>query len=470
MRLSRRRFLKSAALGGGGVLAGSAALNAVSPLIWHEPAPLDVNTSFWARSQAPLNPPLSHDLTVDVAVVGGGLTGLSSAYYIRRASPEKSVAVLEARGCGNGASGRNGAMVLTMTADRFMSFSAHPAVDKSIYDLTAGNIRAMAALGAAMGLDCELDTPGTLQVFDSVADASAAAAYVRQARSLGMPVECWDAARLAAAIGTEAYLGGFYDPNGGHVHPMKLVRVFKLAAESAGASIYESTPVEHIEEGQVNALGTGNGHFVLAKSLVLASNAFTPSLGFLRNSILPIREYVGITRPLSAEEIGAIGWRSRAPFNDSKTELYYFGLTREGRIHIGGGPPEYRFDNGPADPRDLDSKRRRLRAELLRVFPKLAGVELELTWNGVIDWSLDAAPAVGRTGRFRNVFYAIGFSGHGVNLSSVFGRIIADLEAGREQAWSRYPFVNAHLGYVPNEPFRWIGAEAGLAWYGLTRR
>ncbi len=86
----------------------------------------------------------------------------------------------------------------------------------------------------------------------------------------------------------------------------------------------------------------------------------------------------------------------------------------------------------------------------------------------VIDWSLDASPSVGYTGRYRNIFYGLGYSGHGVNLTSVFGRIIADLQAGRESAWRQFPFVNARLDYVPNEPFRWLAAESALAWYKLT--
>lgn len=468
---SRRGFLKGSALAGGGVLLGAAGLNWVSRAIWREPLRIDENASFWGRSQAPKNPALAKDLKVDVAVLGGGLTGLSAAYYIRVASPQKSVVVLEARGCGNGASGRNGAMVLTMTADRYMNFSDSPAMDKQIYDLTIENIRALSKLSIATGIECDLETNGALQVFENAGEAKAALQYVQRARSLGMPVEFWDAGQVAAALGTEVYTGGFFDPNGGQVHPMKLVHVFKSAAESAGAVVYEDTVVEGVEEGAQLVLHIGGGHSVTAKSLVLASNAFTPNMGFLRNSVLPLREYVAMTRPLSEVEVADVGWRLRVPFNDSRTEVFYYGTTKDGRIHIGGGAPRYEFNNGAGAGAGAGVAKwhvAKLRRELTRIFPGLAGVEFDVHWSGMIDWSLDASPSVGTTGKHRNIFYGLGYSGHGVNLTSVFGRIIADLEAGREAQWTQYPFVNANLIYVPNEPFRWLAAESSLAWYRLT--
>lgn len=468
MSSSRRRFLKNSALAGGGVLLGAAGVNSVSPLIWREPLHLDVNGSYWARSQPPQNPPLTTDLNVDVVVLGGGLTGLSAAYFIRQVSPHKSVAVLEAMGCGNGASGRNGAMVLTMTADRYMNFSASPDMDKQIYDLTAGNIGFLSTLGGVTGIDCELDTHGALQVFTNSEGAAAARDYVRRANSIGMPVQYWDAKKVTDAIGTAVYAGGFFDPSGGQVHPMKLVHAFKIAAQTEGATIYEGTRVDGIEEGRQIVLRTATGRTVRARSLVLASNAFTPNLGLLRNSVVPIREFVAMTRPLSDAQLADIGWRSGVPFNDARNETFYLGLTRDRRIHIGGGTPRYDFDNGGGKAGDARVHVAQLQRELVRLFPKLAGMEFEIDWDGVVDWSLDASPSVGRTGMHGNIFYGLGYSGHGVNLTSVFGRIIADLEAGHDAAWKHYPFYNASLDYVPNEPFRWLAAEVGFAWYKLT--
>jgi gamma-glutamylputrescine oxidase len=465
---SRRRFLKKAALAGGGAVLGTVGLNQLSPLIWREPLVFEPNCSYWASSQPPQNPPLTEDIAADVAVLGGGFTGLSAAYYIKSISPQKRVVVLEAKGCGNGASGRNGAMVLTMTEDRYMHFSSTPSIDKSIYDLTSENIRTLSRLTVATGIDCELETNGALQVLTTSDDLKAAKTYVDQARSLGIPVELWDKQQLVRAIGTEVYEAAFFDPNGGHVHPMKLVHVFKAAAKNAGAEIFENTTVAAIEEGREHLLHTTAGHTIRAKSLVLATNAFTSKLGFFRNSILPVHEYVAMTHPLSEEQLAEIGWRKRVPFNDSQTEVFYLGLTEDNRIHIGGGSPSYAFNSGVGDVSGAASHFAQLQRELARIYPKVSGLKFEVGWDGIVDWSLDQSPSVGRMGKHKNIFYGLGYSGHGVNLTSVFGRIIADLEAGRDELWKHYPFVNSNLEYVPNEPFRWLAAQAGLAWYRLT--
>jgi len=465
---SRRRFLQWSAYAGGSAVLGGVGLNQVAPRIWNEPVRLEPNESCWSGNQAPPNSPLSADLDVDVAIVGGGLTGLSAAYFMRRASPGKRVVVLEAQSCGSGASGRNGAMVLTMTADRFMSFSANPAIDKRIYDLTVENIRLLASLEASTGVDCQLDTNGALQVLGSPDDRKAARKYVERAQSVGMPVEYWESPRVANAIGTTAYEAAFFDPNCGQIHPMKLVRAFKTAAEGAGAAIYENTVVQHVEEGREHVLQMQSGRVVKARSLVLATNAFTPNLGFLRNAILPLREYVAVTETLSERQLASTGWRQRIPFNDSRTAGFYLGLTRDRRIHIGGGSPHYAFDNGPGNAGLERSHSAQLRREFVRLFPSLADLPFAQTWSGIVDWSLDASPSVGCTGRYQNIFYGIGYSGHGVNLTSLFGRIIADLESGRAESWSPYPFVNNRLYYVPNEPLRWFAARSELAWYELV--
>ena len=213
----------------------------------------------------------------------------------------------------------------------------------------------------------------------------------------------------------------------------------------------------------MNRLQMEGGQTVKSRSVVLATNAFTSKLGYFRNRIAPVYNYVAATRPLSDAELSAVGWRSRAPFNDSRTMVYYLGLTPDGRIHIGGGSAAYTWNNGVGERPDVRAVDL-LRKELARLYPALSGIGFETAWNGMVDMTLDWAPCVGVTGTHRNIYYGLGYCGHGVNLTFLFGRIIADLEGSREGLWRDLPFVNRLPPYIPNEPFRWLGIQAEMAY------
>jgi gamma-glutamylputrescine oxidase len=419
------------------------------------------------RFQPPHNPPLTTDLDVDVAVIGGGYTGLSAAYHIRMAAPNKRVAVLEARGVGNGASGRNGGMLLPNVANEYLHLVSPPDIHKRVYDLTVQSMKSLVALAAASRIEGAVEPVGALQTFETQEEADSGREYTERVRGLGIPVKYLDRGQTAEVIGTRAYTASVYEPNAGHVHPIKLVHVLKLAAEGAGAKIYEDSPVLKVEEGPMHRLHMAGGQTVKARSLVLATNAFTSKLGYFRNAIAPVYNYVAATGPLSDAELASIGWRSRMPFNDSRTLVYYLGLTPDNRIHIGGGSAAYVWNDGVAgrpDPKAVDL----LRKELARLYPALQGIEFETSWNGMVDMTLDWAPLVGVTGKQQNIYYGLGYCGHGVNLTFLFGRIIADLEDGRKEPWRQFSFVNRKPPYVPNEPFRWIGIQAETAYDGFA--
>jgi len=464
----RRKFLKTTATAGASTLAGAAALNAISPSLWEEEMVFDGNQSYWSRALTGADPSLQTDLQVDVAVIGGGFTGLSTAYYLKNANPRLRVAILEARRCGNGASGRNGAMLLTMTEDRYMEWSSDPAVDKRLYDLTVENIQRLKSISNEIGMDAEIEQNGALQVCNTQDLAENGRRFIESARSAGFPFQFWDQQKISAAIGTKAYPGALFDPQGGQLHPGKLIQVLRAAATSVGVEIFEMTPVIHVETSEPARLTTQNGRTVSTKHVVLATNAFTSKLGFLRNAISPLFEYLGITAPLSDSRLAEIGWRERIPFNDSRTEVFYLGLTRDNRIHIGGGRADYVFNNGLRQPPGAQQRFARLHEELVRIYPALASEPFETTWTGIVDYSLDQTPSVGHLPGHRNFYYAIGFSGHGVNLTSVFGRVISDLVREKEEQWTWLPYLNRLPLYTPNEPFHWAGVQLATAYYRLS--
>jgi gamma-glutamylputrescine oxidase len=469
MALDRRKFLKTSAGVGAGAALGAWGLNELSPAIFREHPVFDTNQSLWMRNQPPHNPPLTADLDVEVAVIGGGFTGLSSAYHIAQGAPGKSVVVLEAKGVGNGASGRNGGMLLPNTANEYMQVPSTPEVHKEVYGASLESMQELVALAKSSAVEGAVEPVGALETLETEREAEKGRAYAEKARGLGIPAEFWDGRKTAAAIGTAVYTGALFDPNGGHVHPMKLVHVLKLAAENAGARIYEDSPVESIEEGGVHRIHMSDGQTVKAKSLVLATNAYTSKLGYFRNAIVPVYNYVAATPPLSGKQLSQAGWQSRMPFNDSRTLVYYLGMTRDNRIHIGGGTAAYSFNDGTGERPDPRAWKN-LQEQFVRLFPALQGVEFETRWSGVVDMTLDWAPLVGVTGKNRNVYYGLGYCGHGVNLTFLFGRIIADLEANRAQKWSHLPFVNRKPCYLPNEPFRWLGVQLEMAYDRLKDR
>jgi glycine/D-amino acid oxidase-like deaminating enzyme len=359
-------------------------------------------------------------------------------------------------------------MMLTSTADRYMQWSSGPELDKRIYDLTAENGRKLKELSATLRVDAEIEQNGALQVCNTTEDAEKARDYVKKARAANFPCEFWEKERVVEALGTRAYEGACFDPNSGQVHPGKLVGLFKAAAESVGVEIFEQTPVLHVDEGEWLVLMTRNGRTVRVRSLVLATNAYSSKLGFLRRAVTPVFDYVGITAPLSDAKLSTIGWRSRVPFNDCRTEVFYLGLTQDNRIHIGGGPVDYVFNNSVRQPKNVEAHYERLLVELSRIFPALSTESFEVRWSGSVDMSLDETPAVGWMGKHANIFYAIGFSGHGVNLTTVFGRILADLIRGKSADWQWLPYLNRLPAYTPNEPFRWLGVQLALGYYELT--
>ena len=209
--LTRRNLLKCGCIAAAGTLAAGAAVNAAAPFVWRETVDVDPNRSYWSRALPPATAPLERSLDADVVIVGGGLTGLAAALHLREQSPDRRVVLREARRCGNGASARNGAMLLTMTPDRWLQPSDEPELDRRILKLTRDNIEALRTLAARFSMDIELDTLGAAHMLLGASEATETRASATKLRDAGMPVEFWDRERIHHEIGTSVYAGALFD-------------------------------------------------------------------------------------------------------------------------------------------------------------------------------------------------------------------------------------------------------------------
>ena len=193
---------------------------------------------------------------------------------------------------------------------------------------------------------------------------------------------------------------------------------------------------------------------------MLATNAYTPALGFFKNSILPLHSHVLATAPINADEWARAGWGTYGGFTDDLDRIAYACRTPGGRVVFGGGGNaayDYRFGGNPSDPPGVARAGHFMRGVLARYFPRLASAPTERQWAGTLAITLDRVCSIGVEG---NVYHALGYSGHGVSLALLAGRVLADLYEGNHEAWRDQPFYQKRLLPIPPEPLRWLGYQA----------
>jgi len=304
------------------------------------------NDSYWAKSETiSVNSALKTDLKVDVAIIGGGYTGLSSAYHLAKMNPNLKIAVFEAKTLGSGASGRHGGMVLSSLLDEYSDNETF----KWTYDLSVNNMKFIDSLSKALNMNCDLVLNGYCETIFREEDVAEYKDYVQKANKAGIPLEFWDKQKTKEKLGTDLYFGAMYDPNGGSVHAVKLIKLLKVAVENEGVTIYENSPVISFEEGKTIKLKvkTNSSEYnVEAGDIVVATNAYTSKLGIFKNKIMPVHTQVAVTEPLTQAQLDAVNWKSRLPFYDSRIMLFHLVLTPDNRIVVGGGNVDTYWNNG----------------------------------------------------------------------------------------------------------------------------
>ncbi|WP_405921537.1 NAD(P)/FAD-dependent oxidoreductase [Streptomyces sp. NBC_00122] len=424
--------------------------------------------SFWYATDhttpaAPPRAPLTADAAADVVIVGGGYTGLWTAYYLKASAPDLRVTVLEQKFCGYGASGRNGGWLYNGIAgrDRYATLHGHQAALR-LQRAMNETVTEVIDVAAKEGIDADIHRGGVLEVARTPAQLTRLKAFHDAELSFGeTDRELYDATDTRARIDIADAVGSTWTPHGTRIHPLKLVKGLAAACERMGVVIHESTPVTDISPRKaVTPYGTVRAPYVLR-----CTEGFTAALKGQKRSWLPMNSSMIVTAPIPESTWKQLSWSDASLLGDMAHAYMYAQRTADGRIAIGGRGVPYRFgsrtdNDGRTQPATIDS----LRDLLFSFFPALTGTEITHAWSGVLgvprDWcatvTLDATSGLGWAG---------GYVGSGVATTNLAGRTLRDLVLGDSTDLTTLPWVGHRVRRWEPEPFRWLGVHALYAAY-----
>ena len=423
--------------------------------LWHDTLP----DGDLLRHRAPLQGPVE----ADVAIVGGGYTGLWTAYYLARRDPSLRIVVLEREFAGFGASGRNGGWRSNLLPLSWEAVAAHSSREDAVEwqrcaDATVDEVLAVVR---AEGIEAQAEKGGFLCVATSELQAARLDEAVDRARTWGFGEG--DLRRLSRAeargrVAADRVFGGTWSPHCAAVHPARLVRGLAEAVERLGVTIHEGTPVTEVTP-RLARTPVGD---VRAEVVVRALEGYTATLTGHRRDLLPLYSLMLATEPLPDDFWAEVGWSGRETLSDDRRLIIYAQRTADGRIAMGGRGAPYRLGSR-IRPRHEQARgvHDLIRHSLVELFPGLADARITHRWGGVLgvprDWwpSVQLDPATGLAS-------AGGYAGDGVAMTNLAGRTLADLITGADTELTRLPFVGHRSPRFEPEPLRWIGVNSGM--------
>ncbi|WP_282605548.1 FAD-binding oxidoreductase [Pelagibius sp. Alg239-R121] len=401
-------------------------------------------------------PALREDASCDVCVIGGGYSGLSSALHL--AERGYDVMLLEANRIGWGASGRNGGQV--GSGQRQEQDVVEEMVGKAdaqrLWDLAEESKAVVKSRIAKHSIDCDLK-PGILHAACKPGDASEFPSYVdKLAHDYNYPhLRAVPKAEIREMLGTTRYHGGILDSDSAHLHPLNYALGLAQAADEAGARLFEGARVTAFQDGSKCRIEC-NGYSVNANHVVLACNGYLDKLEpRMAGKIMPINNFILATEPLGEVRAREI-IRDDVAVADTKFVIDYYRLSADGRLLFGGGENYSRHF-----PKDIAGF---VRKYMLRVYPQLETARIDYAWGGTLAITLNRMPDFGRLSP--NVYYAQGFSGHGVAMASLAGKVIAEAVAGTAERFDVFERIPTRR-FPGGTLLRWPGLVLGMMYYAL---
>ncbi|MER7544434.1 NAD(P)/FAD-dependent oxidoreductase [Actinomadura sp.] len=432
-----------------------------------EPAP------FWLRDEGrpAATPPLDGARTCDLAVVGGGYSGLWTALLAKERDPSLDVVVLEAGRIGAAASGRNGGFCSASLTHGLENGAGRWPDDMPVLErLGRDNLRAIGDTLVKYGIDAEWELTGEMDVATEEWQVPALEEAAETAAGLGWEPVLLDRDAVRAEVRSPTYLAGLWNREStAMVHPAKLAWGLADACRSLGVGVYEKTPVTGLRaEGGGLRLTALNGAAVTARRVALGTGAFPPLVKRLRSFVVPVYDYALMTEPLDAARREAIGWRNRQGIGDTANQFHYYRLTADDRILWGGYDAVYHYGNGIR--RELENRPATfeiLARHFFETFPQLEDVRFTNAWGGVIDTCSRFCAFFG-TAYGGRLAYAAGYTGLGVGATRFGADVMLDLlhvglAPGEETERTRLKMVRTKPVPFPPEPLRYGVIE-------LTRR
>ncbi|MFC6706017.1 NAD(P)/FAD-dependent oxidoreductase [Flexivirga alba] len=398
---------------------------------------------------------LDADTTCELAVVGGGFSGLWTAVLAKEANPDRDVLLLEGGRLAWAASGRNGgfcAASLTHGYDNGVSRFGE-AAQVELDRLGMANLDQIEATVARYGIDCDFERTGEVDV--------ATEPYQLSGPDVGPGCVHLDKDSVRAELNSPTFLGGVWDKRGvAMLDPAKLAWGLAEVAERLGVRIVEQSPVRELRKHATHIELVADRGSVHAQRVALATNIFPPLLRRLRLYCVPVYDHVLMTEPLTEEQLAAIGWQHRQGFGDSGNQFHYYRLTAHNRILWGGYDAVYHFGRKlKAEYDDRPETFRTLAEHFDTTFPQLAGIGFSHRWGGAIDTCTRFCAFFGAAYDHR-VAYALGYTGLGLGATRFGAQVMLDLLDGVDTERTRTPLVRTKPLPFPPEPLAFIGIEA----------